>query len=158
MVVVDDATAERTSDHHLPRAAPLPSPRPPIQRRETTVPIAVSNPRRRLRTTLVATALATAAAVGLGFSAVGAAHAEEMVHVKITVTANSTPADQTPTVSYLVNGNTTCDVNAGATPTFELDVPKDSSIRLAGMRGCYNVGGQIVEIAIGNGGDFTVSV
>jgi hypothetical protein len=122
------------------------------------MPIAVFAPHRRLRTTLATAALASAAAVGLGFSAVGAAHAEEMVHVKITITANSTPADQTPTVSYRVNGNTTCDVGAGATPTFELDVPKDSSIQLAGMRGCYSVGGKIVEIPIGNGGDFTVTV
>ena len=62
--------------------------------------ITASAPSRRLRTTLAAAGLAGAAVAGLGFSAVGAAHAEEMVHIKITVTSNSVPADQTPTVSW----------------------------------------------------------
>lgn len=104
--------------------------------------ITASAPSRRLRTTLAAAGLAGAAVAGLGFSAVGAAHAEEMVHIKITVTSNSVPADQTPTVSVEANGTTKCDVAAGATPSLELDVPKGSFVRLTASRACNSITGQ----------------
>jgi hypothetical protein len=104
--------------------------------------ITTSTPNRRLRTTLAAAGLAVAATAGLGFSALGAAHAEDApppqaaVHVTIQVDKNSVPADQTPTVAYTVNGTTTCDVAKGATPTFELNVPEGTSIQLESKSGC----------------------
>jgi hypothetical protein len=120
--------------------------------------IAATAPSRRLRTTLAAAGLAVAATAGLGFSALGAAHAADTVHVKITVTSNSVPESNTPTVLFRANGNQTCDPNAGATPTVEFDVPKDSKIQVYGMAACYSTMGGITEVSVGDGGDFTVAV
>jgi hypothetical protein len=108
--------------------------------------ITTSTPNRRRRATLAAAGLAVAATAGLGFSTLGAAHAVESaeravrpdpVHVKITVTGNSVPADRTPSVSLQVNDDpATCAVTNGATPVFELDVPKNAVVKLVGMSGC----------------------
>jgi hypothetical protein len=137
----------------------------PLTERETVMSIATSAPRRRLRTTLAAAGLVGAAAVGLGFSAVGGAHAAEggssgsdMVHVTIVVVSNSVPADQTPTVALTANGSTTCDVAKGATPSFGLDVPRDSVVELIGMSGCTTAVGDRYAVRVRDGGTFGVTL